>query len=351
MSPEAGPGRVPAAAEAPEASESVGLPARPELSGGAGSPDPLPADLRRRPHRWRLWAAVAAARRGAREAGAAAGPAGVAAPRLVYRSRPSLRFVPAEVDSVAARDDRIELTLGAPGPASPGAALPGSDVERIARNPALAEWLDGGLDRLMQAVEEGCARSSEAFALARGAESEALREVAFLAGRSAPLAAAPGARLACSALARGGAALGAWFVGRPTAAGLAGLLRALTGLPVRVRERSGAALPILEPAGIGAPIGRMLGARVRVPEAGVEVRLEGGEDRGALGWAADPAKRASLRAALDAYVGGPVPEVRVALRVGAGVLPAAALDGGARLGGACVLGRSRGPTVLPIAHA
>ena len=130
----------------------------------------------------------------------------------------------------------------------------------------------------MQAVEEARARSSEAFALARGAESEALRQVAFLAGRSAPLAAAPGARLACSALARGGASLGAWFVGAPTAAGVAGLLRALTGRRARVREWSGASLPILEPAAIGAPLGRMLGERVRVPEAGVDVLLEGGED-------------------------------------------------------------------------
>ena len=310
--------------------------------------EPLPADLRLRPYRWRLWAAVAAARRGAREAGGSSGAGG---PRLFYRSRASLRFVPAEVESAATRGDRIELTLGAPGPASPGSALPASDVERIARNPALAEWLDGGLDRMMQAVEDACARSSEAFALARGTESEALRQVAFLAGRSAPLAASPDSRLTCSALARGGAALGAWFIGKPTAAGLAGLLRALTGLPVRVRERCGATLPILEPAGIGAPIGRMLGACVRMPEAGVEVLLEGGEDRGALAWAADPAKRASLRAVLDAYVGGPVPEVRAGLRLDARAVPAATLDGGARLGGVCVLGRCRGPKVLPIAGA
>ena len=345
MSPEAEPDRGPEAREAPAASEPLGPS---ELPRGAESRGPLPADLRRHPHRWSLWAAVAAARRGAREAG---GSDGAGAPRLFYRSRPSLRFVPAEVDSVAARGGRIELTLGAPGPASPGAALPGSDVERIARNPALAEWLDGGLDRFMQAVEEARARSNEAFGLARGAESEALRQVAFLAGRSAPLAAAPGARLTCSTLARGGAALGAWFVGKPTAAGLAGLLRALTGRRASVREWGGASLRILEPAAIGAPLGRMLGERVRVPEAGVEVFLEGGEDPAALAWAAEPAKRASLRAVLDAYVGGPAPEVRVALRLDANAIPPAALDGGACLGGVCVLGRGHGPLRLPIAGA
>ena len=306
-------------------------------------PGTLPADLRLHPQRWRLWAAVAAARHGTDGA-----PPGTKR-GLVYRSRPSLRFVPAEVESATRRGERIELTLGALGPASPGSALPGSDIERIARTPALAEWLDGAFDRFMQAVEDGHARSSEAFALARGAESEALRQVAFLAGRSAPLAAAPGSRLTCSALARGGAALGAWFIGKPTAAGLAGLLQALAGLRARVRERSGATLPILEPAGIGAPLGRMLGARVRVPEAGVDVLLEGREDRGALAWAADSAKRASLRAVVDAYVGGPVPEVRVGLRVDASAVPPAALDGGACLGGVCMLGRGRGPKVLPIA--
>ena len=163
-------------------------------------PQPLPAELLRHPQTWKLWAAVAAARR-------IRNGAGGAAPRLVYRSRPSLRFVPAEVEEIAARGERIELTLGAPGPASPGSALPASDIERIARTPPLADWLDGALDRFMQAVEDARVRSSEAFALARGGESEALRQVAFLAGRSAPLAASPASGLTCSVLARGAAAL------------------------------------------------------------------------------------------------------------------------------------------------
>ena len=301
-------------------------------------PGPFADDLHLRPHRWRLWAAVAAARRGSDGA----------ARRLVYRSRPSLRFVPAEVEAVTPRGERIELTLGAPGPASPGSALPGSDIERIARTPALAEWLDGAFDRFMQAVEDARARSSEAFALARGGESEALRQVAFLAGRSAPLAASPDAGLTCSMLARGAASLAAWFIGVPTAAGLAGLLRALTGLRASVRERSGASLPILEPAAIGTTMGRMLGERVRVPEAGADVILEGRGDPGAVAWAADRARRASLRVLVEAYVGGPVPEVRVGLRVDAEGVAAAALDGGACLGGVCLLGRCRGPKVLPI---
>ena len=305
-------------------------------------PEPLPAELLRHPQTWKLWAAVAAARR-------IRNGAGGAAPRLVYRSRPSLRFVPAEVEEIAARGERIELTLGAPGPASPGSALPASDIERIARTPPLADWLDGALDRFMQAVEDARVRSSEAFALARGGESEALRQVAFLAGRSAPLAASPASGLTCSVLARGAAALGAWFIGVPTATGLEGLLRALTGLRASVRERTGATLPNLEPARIGAPIGGMLGERVRVPEAGVDVLLDGEENPGALAWGADPAKRASLRVVLEAYVGGPMPEVRVGLRVDGAEIPAAALDAGACLGGVCMLGRCRGPKVLPIA--
>ena len=124
----------------------------------AGSPGVAP---RAGPDGWKLWSAVAAARRRRTEREESA-------PRLVYRSRASLRFLPAEVGEVAARGDRIELLLAAPGFASPGSALPGSDIERIARIPALADWLDGTLDRYMHAVESAHARSSEAFALASG---------------------------------------------------------------------------------------------------------------------------------------------------------------------------------------
>ena len=289
----------------------------------------------------KLWSAVAAARRFGKKGS-------TVAPRLVYRSRPSLRFRPAEIGEVAASGNRIELTLDAPGLASPGSALPGSDIERIARVPALAEWLDGPLDRFMHAVEGAHARSNEAFALASGAQSEALRWIAFLAGGSAPLAASPASGLTCSVLARGGAALGAWFVGSPSAAGLAGLLRAYTGLEARVAERTGAMLPNLEPARVGAPIGGLLGGRIRVPDAGVDVILEGAGRPDATGWGADPVKRASLCTLLDAYVGGPLPKVRIGLRVDGETIPAASLDGNAHLGGICVLGRRRGRRVLPI---
>ena len=54
---------------------------------------------------------------------------------------------------------------------------------------------------------------------------------------------------------------------------------------------------------------------------------------------------------LDAYVGGPLPEVRVGLRVDGGEIPPAALDGGACLGGVCVLGRRAGRRTLPITAA
>ena len=298
---------------------------------------PLPGGPRGR----KLWPAVAAARR-LRDA------ASGSVPTLVYRSRPSLRFRPAEVEEVTSSGERIELTLGSPGLASPGSALPGSDIERIARVPALAEWLDGPLDRFMHAVEDAHARSSEAFALARGGESEALRWIAFLAGRSAPLAASSASGLARSDLARGAAALGAWFVGSASGAGLAGLLRAYTGLEATVRERTGATLPNLEPARVGTPIGGLLGRRVRVPDAGVDVVLDGTGGLDANRWGSDPVMRASLRTLLDAYVGGPLPKVRVGLRVDAERIPAAALDGNARLGGICVLGNGRGRRVLPI---
>ena len=303
-----------------------------------GSPGAAP---RAGPDGWKLWSAVAAARRRRTEREESA-------PRLVYRSRASLRFLPAEVGEVAARGDRIELLLAAPGFASPGSALPGSDIERIARIPALADWLDGTLDRYMHAVESAHARSSEAFALASGGESEALRWIAFLAGRTAPLAASSKSGLGCSALARGGASLGAWFLGPPSAAGLAGLLQSYTGLPVRVRERAGAMLANLEPARVGAAIGGLLGERVRVPDAGVDVVLDGVGRDGAAAWAADPVKRRSLGTLLDAYVGGPLPRVRIGLRVDGEGIPAAALDGNARLGGICVLGWRGGRRVLPV---
>ena len=288
-----------------------------------------------------LWAAVAAARRGEADSEEAPRP-------VAYRSRPSLRFAPAEVEEVAELPGRIELTLGALGLASTGTALPGSDIERIARTPPLAEWLDGILDRFMQTVEDAHARSSEAFALARGGESEALRQIAFLAGRSAPLAASPASGLSCSVLARGAAALGAWFVGTPTATGLEGLTGAFTGLPARVRERTGAMLPNLDPARIGDPIGGLLGGRVRLPEAGADVIVEGVGSAEALGWGSDPVKRESLRALVDAYVGGPLPKVRIGIRVDGRSVPRAALDGNACLGGVCVLGKRGGVRVLPI---
>ena len=141
----------------------------------------------------------------------------------------------------------------------------------------------------------------------------------------------------------------AWFVGAPSAAGLAGLLRAYTGLEGSVRERSGAALPNLEPARVGTPMGGLLGRCVRVPDAGVDVILEGSGGPEVLVWGSDPTRRASLRTLVDAYVGGPLPEVRIGLRVDAASIPAAALDGHARLGGICVLGRARGRKVLPLA--
>ena len=336
----------PAARAGPLAVSGDAPPSRPdeESSQESTAPSaarPLGPPLPGGPRPWKLWSAVATARRLAKEGG------GVA-PRLVYRSRPSLRFRPSEIGEVAACGDRIDLTLGAPGLASPGSALPSSDVERIARVPALAEWLDGSLDRFMQAVEDAQLRSSEAFALASGAQSEALRWIAFLAGGSAPLAAAPAAGLACSVLARGGAGLGAWFIGGPSAAGLAGLLRAYTGLRVRVRERTGAVLPNLEPARVGSEIGGLLGRRVRVADAGVDVILDATDDPEAAGWGADPVKRASLRTLLDAYVGGPLPKVRIGIRVDGESIPAAAFDGNACLGGICVLGRVRRRRVLPI---
>ena len=307
--------------------------------------EPVAVEPAGQPRHPSLWAAVAAARRWG-EVGTDATP-----PRLVYRSRPSLRFVTAEVAGVATRPGRVEVLLGALGMAAAGTALPGADIERIARTPPLAEWLDGVLDRLMHTVETAHARSNEAFALARGGESEALRQIGFLAGRSAPLAASPASGLSCSSLARGAAGLGAWFIGTPTARGLEGLVHAFTGLPARARERTGAMLPNLEPSRIGAPIGGLLGGRIRVPEAGVVLVLDGEGTSGALGWGSDPVKRASLRTLLDAYVGGPLPEVRVGLRVDGGEIPPAALDGGACLGGVCMLGRRAGRRTLPITAA
>lgn len=107
-------------------------------------------------------------------------------------------------------------------------------------------------------------------------------------------------------------------------------------------------LPNPDPARVGASLGGMLASRVRVPDAGVEVIFEGEDRPDASVRAADPVNRASLRTLVDAYVGGPLPKVRLGLRVDGGMIPPAALDGIACPGGICVLGRRGGRRTLPI---
>ena len=133
-----------------------------------------------------------------------------------------------------------------------------------------------------------------------------------------------------------------------SAAGLAGLVRAVTGLPARVVEFAGAVVEIGDPARIGAPLGAMLGARCRMPAAGVEVRVDGGSVAAAQEWARDAERRRSLHLLASAYVGGPSPAVGIALSLDAGNAPPAALDGRSALGGLAVLGPVEERVELPL---
>ena len=115
------------------------------------------------------------------------------APRLVFRSQPSLSFASSEVRDLRLHDDRMDLVLNAPGLATAGSPLPASDIARIIADHheggALGTWLDGPGDRFMHLLEDVQMRSNPAFALVAGGRVEAFALARDLVGRSAPLTA------------------------------------------------------------------------------------------------------------------------------------------------------------------
>lgn len=308
---------------------------------------PLVQDLILHPSRWRIWPAAAVLRwlhrRLAREY------------RITFRTRPSLSFAASEVHEIVFGPDGSDLVLNAPGLATAGSALPSSDIARIIaderQSGALATWLDGPSNRFMQLLEEVKVHCDAAYSLMTGGGVEAFGLVAGMVGRSAPLAAGPGGELHddLDREPQGAVGLAGLFVGPVSAAGLAAAMRAFTGLPARVEEFTGATVPVARPARVGAPLGMMLGIRCRLPSAGVEVHLEGGDRPAAREWARDAVRRRSLRVLASAYVGGASPAVRRFLWLDPANAPPAALDGGTALGGLAVLGRADARVRLPLA--
>ena len=308
---------------------------------------PLVRDIMLNPRRWRIWPATAVLRWLQRRMKSGAR-------RIVFRSSPSLGFPASEVDDLHLGRDTIGLVLNAPGLAAPGSPLPSSDIVRIAADyrsqGPLSMWLDGPGDRFMHVVELAQLQTNPAYALMTGEHVQAFALVADIVGRSAPLSAARGGRLSAPAEdePEGAVGLASLFTGPVSAAGLAGLFRAVTGLPARVVEFAGAMVDIGEPARVGAPLGAMLGARCRMPAAGVEVRVDGGSVPAAQEWARDAERRRSLHLLASAYVGGPSPAVGIVLSLDAGNAPPAALDGRSALGGLAVLGPVEERVELPI---
>jgi len=309
----------------------------------------LSRDLFRNPTGWQVWPAVALLRWLLRHHNQGRYR------RLIYRALPSLAFQGNEIHGVALREDAIELTLTAPGVASPGSPLPLSDIERIVveRRPpgrgALSAWLDGLTDLLMQIAESARARYSTAFALATGGEAYAVRQAANLAGHTAPLRAMPGHRLAAGVGAppQGAAGLAALFAGAPSAHGLKTLLGAFAGVSARVDEFTGGRVRTLRPALIGGPPLRILGAHCTLPAAGVEVTLEGGGAEAAHLWATEPERCASLRLMCERYIGGGGIAVSLFLELDADNTAPATL-GETMLGGMAVLGAPPDNVRLPL---
>ena len=243
----------------------------------SASAHPLIQDLLLEPTGWSIWPAVAALRwllaRGTRRSRG-----------IVYRSTPSLTFAGAEITDVAVTSTSVVLSLEAPGLARPASLMPSSDIQRILNDyrqgGALSMWLDAPTDRFMQAAEAARSWYQAGFSLATGGRVAALDNAANLAGRSAPLAADDDGRIS-SFLRRkpdGAIGLAGLFFGPVSAVGLTDLLRAFTGLPVRVREFAGAEIAILRPARVGGPFGAMLGTSCNLAAAGIEILVEGDGD-------------------------------------------------------------------------
>ena len=278
---------------------------------------PLVQDLILNPTRWRLWPAMAIIRwlqRQMRNNRI----------RIVYRTRPTLSFPASEIaDIYFVRPNELQIVVNALGLASAGSALPSTDVARIIADHrsggGLARWLDMVADRMLHAAEASVTRSVSPFACAMGGFPEADSVLPSLIGHDGVVAEShpDGLTHAHRAGARRLTALGALFLGIPTAHGLARAFEAFTSLHTRVIEFTGAPLDVARPARLGAGFGRVLGSKRVVAEAGVTVRLNDGprcED--AVGWASDPVRIRSLYELARAYIAdaSPVPSIELVVR-------------------------------------
>ncbi len=312
---------------------------------------PLVRDLLLSPSTWQIWPAVAVLRWMTRHASSRVR-------RIRYRSKPSLEFSPGEITDVTLDQHGLSLVLSSPGFAAPGSPLPASDISRIIedhyRGGALAEWLDGPIDRFMHAFEASHARSNVAFGLATGdLEIRTLRNVSQLTGRSTPLWGSGTGELrdTWDNPPSGAVGLAPFFMGNMTAAGMEDLMRSYTRLPVRVEEFAGGEVTILHPVVVGRPLGTaMLGAKCRLATAGVNVILEGGSDRQQLKWACEVTRRRTLHLAAKSYVGSDSPQVHVYLEMDAEAVPPVELNGRTGLGAGAVLGKAHGRVRLPISQ-
>ena len=326
--PASAKGRRPGAGEAREAPQDSSLrPAaavpvaavsRSGLSkeGKAALRHPLVQDLLLNPTRWRLWPAMAILRWLQRQMRRNR-------IRIAYRTRPTLSFPTSEIaDIYFVRPNELQIVVNALGIANAGSALPSADVARIVADyrsgGPLALWLDMVADRMLNAAEASVAQSASPFACAMGGFPEADSMLPSLVGHDGVVAESRSGSLspAHRADARRLHALGALFLGVPTAHGLARAFEGFTSLHARVIEFTGAALDIARPARLGAGFGRVLGSRRIVPEAGVTVRLNDGptcED--AVEWANDPVRIRSLHELARTYIGDSSPEPSIDLVV------------------------------------
>ena len=359
-SPEArgpGTGGEPAAGPGPSSRPAATVPVSKVLRAGlpeegkAALQHPLVQDLLLNPTRWRLWPAMAILRwlqRHMRRNRI----------RVVYRTRPTLSFPASEIaDIYFVRPDALQIVVNALGLANAGSALPSADIARIIADyrsgGALAVWLDMVADRMLHAAEASVAQSVSPFACAMGRFPEADSVLPSVVGHDGVLAESSAHGLARSRGAgpRHLTALGALFLGVPTAHGLARAFEAFTSLHARVIEFTGAPLEVSRPARLGAGFGRVLGSRRVVAEAGVTVRLNDGptcED--AVAWASNPLRIRSLHELARTYIGDSSPEPSIELVVRTDELsPLVPGSRNALLGGCAMLNLPRtGRTTLEL---
>ncbi len=309
---------------------------------------PLIQDLLDRPHKWRLWPAIAAFRWLLRYSGKEQDI------KIAFRSKPSMSFAASEIFALDFGDKRLEIILSAPGFASIGSGLPYCDINRIVHDArgggGINHWLDGFINRIMHILEESQRMHNVAFSLATNSDRTVSEVITSMAGRTAPLRAMAGGRLLQNLDGRGTGALGLVraFVGITSKSGLEELFRAFTGFPAEVMEFTGGRVKNMEPVTIGHPLRRILGSHCEPSSAGCEIVLHGNSHPDACIWAQDPVRRASLALLAHSYIGSALPKCSIYLRLSVDNVPPAILGGSVALGGLAVLGKVEKPILIPL---